>query len=295
MNSALTRQQIIEDVGKVKGLPPYPGVVTEVEAEFSKPEPSLQLAAAIIERDPALSAGILRLANSALRRGRSEISSVAQAAIRLGLRETRRVLLSAAFVQKWPKAPGIDQQAFWRHALTVGLTATRLSTHRTDAAPPGLEESCFAAGLLHDLGSLVLAHTYPEHYSQLLAQVAEGGTSLDALELSTWGIEHGEVGELLATRWQLPDPLRAAISCHHRPWLARKEHRILVYLVHVADFLSSCQGLGAGQDGWPQELDPVAWDTLGFKIEEVHSLFAGVTEQGDVSKDWIVALQSKAE
>lgn len=295
MDSALTRRRIIEDVGRVKGLPPYPGVVTQVEAEFSKPEPSLQRAAALIEQDPALSAGILRLANSALRRGRSEISSVSQATIRLGLRETRRVLLSAAFVQKWPRVPGIDQQAFWRHALTVGMTATRLAAHCSHAAPTGLEESCFAAGLLHDLGALVLAHTYPEPYSELLARVADSGTSLDALELAAWGIEHGEVGELLATQWQLPDPLRAVISCHHRPWLAREEHRTLVYLVHVADFLSSCQGLGTGQDGWPQDLDPAAWDALGLNLEEVPSLFADVTEQGNVSKEWVVALQSRAE
>jgi len=288
--SPLTREKIIEEVGRVKGLPAYPGLVAEVEREFQRAEPSLEAVAASISKDPALSAAILRIANSVLIRGRSEISSIFQAILRLGIRETRKVLLGAAFVSQWPKTPGIDQRRFWRHALTVGMTANQLGRFVRREIQREIYDTAFTAGLLHDLGSLVLARTFPLPYAELLQELDQSEVSLDALETARWGIEHGEVGELLAVRWQLPTDLRAAISCHHRPWMAPVEHKALVSLIHLADFLSTCQGLDSGQGGGPEELDPTVWDTLGLELEQVEELFAGVTQQGDISQQWVAAI-----
>lgn len=289
---SLNRNQILDAVWRTDQLPPYPGIVAEVERELSKPDPAPQKVASILARDPALCAAILRLANSAAQAARTETANVGQAIVRLGLRQTRRVVLTAALVQRWPVHRAVDQRSFWNHSISVALVASELGKHTAVTISPETLEATFTAGILHDLGALVLAHAFPEQYTQLNTERREAGRSAVSLELEHWGIDHGEVGGIVACRWRLPDSLREAVAFHHQPWQASEEHLQLTQLVHVSDFLCTCQGLNRDEDGLPEDFDNSAWDALGLQIEQAHGLFEGVLRQGEQSKEWVAALNS---
>lgn len=287
---SLNRDQILDAVWRTEQLPPYPGIVAEVERELARPDPSPSRVAGILARDPALCAAVLRLANSAAHAARSETSNVGQAIVRLGLRQTRRVVLTAALVQRWPASHAINQRSFWNHSISVAFTASELGKHASVSIGVEVMEATFTAGILHDLGALVLARAFPVQCDQLAEYQQETGRSAVSLELEHWGIDHGEVGGIVACRWQLPDSLRDAVAFHHRPWQSSGDHRQLTQLVHVADFLCTCQGLNRAEDGLPEDFDNSAWDALGIQIEQAHSLFEGVLQQGERSKEWVAAL-----
>lgn len=288
----VTRERILDAIWHTDQLPPYPGIVAEVERELAKPEPSPARVAATLNRDPALCAAILRLANSAAVASRSEATTVAQGIVRLGLRQIRRVVLTAALVQRWPAHRAIDQKAFWNHSIAVALMASELPRFAASTIPPEVVEASFTAGVLHDLGAMVLARAFPENYAYLATIRQETGRSAVSLELEHWGIDHGEVGGIVACRWHLPEPLRDAVAFHHQPWHSRPEHRLLTQLIHVADFLCSCQGINRAETGIPDEFDNATWDSLGLRIEQAHALFEGVSKQGEQSREWVAALQT---
>jgi HD-like signal output (HDOD) protein len=287
----LTRDQILDAVWHTDQLPPYPGIVAEVERELAKTDPSPARIATILSRDPALCASILRVANSAAHAGRSEATTVAQAIVRLGLRQVRRVVLTAALVQRWPVQKGVDQRSFWNHSLAVAFMGQELCRFTSVVVPGDVKESIFTAGVLHDLGAMVLARTFPAQCAELNEMRAETGNSVVALELATWGIDHGEVGGIVACRWHLPDALRDSVAFHHQPWQASPDHRLLTQVIHVADFLCSCQGVNRSETSVPDEFDNATWDALGLRIEQAHNLFETVSRQADVSREWVAAIQ----
>lgn len=286
----LNRDQILDAVWRTDQLPPYPGIISEVERELARANPSTAKVSSALMKDPALSAAVLRLANSAALAGRSETTNIAQAVVRLGLRQTRKVMLTAALVQRWPAHKAVDQRAFWSHSISVALTASELASAAKVAISPEVAEATFTAGILHDLGALLLARAFPDQYSRLSEIRVEQGRSAVSVELEHWGIDHGEVGGIIACRWRLPDALRDAVAFHHQPWQASSERRQLTQLIHVADFLCSCQGFNRAEDGLPDDFDNASWDALGLQVEQAHSLFENVMTQGDQSKEWVAIL-----
>jgi HD-like signal output (HDOD) protein len=289
---SLNRDQILDAVWRTDQLPPYPGIVAEVERKLAKPDPAPAKVAAILAQDPALCAAVLRLANSAAQAARGETINVGQAIVRLGLRQTRRVVLTAALVQRWPVHRAVDQRSFWSHSIEVALTASELGKYASVSIPAETLEATFTAGILHDLGALVLARAFPEQYSILSAMRAETGRNAASLELEHWGIDHGEVGGIVACRWRLPDALRDAVAFHHQPWQAGTDHRMLTQIVHVADALCNCQGLSHTQDSITECCDKSSWDALGLQLEQAQSLFENIARQSEQSREWVAALNS---
>jgi HD-like signal output (HDOD) protein len=233
------------------------------------------------------------MANSAAQASRSEATTVAAAIVRLGLKQTRRAVLSAALVQRWPAQRGVDQKAFWNHSISVAFMASELPKFADKSISAEVQDTAFTAGVLHDLGALVIARSFPEQYGRLVSLREQTGRSAVSLELEEWGIDHGEVGGVVACRWNIPNPLRESVAFHHQPWQASQEHRLLTQLIHVADFLCSCQGLSRAESGMPDDFDNVSWDDLGLRIEQAHALFDSVNKQGEQSVNWVTALQGE--
>lgn len=287
----LNRDLILDAVWRTDQLPPYPGIVVQVEREMAKVEPAPTRVADILSRDPALCAAILRLANSAAHASRSAATNIGQAIVRLGLRQTRKVVLTAALVQRWPVHHCLDQRAFWSHSISVALAAAEISNRVRAAVPAEILDATFTAGLLHDLGGLVLARTFPEEYALLAELRRETGRSSVSLELEHWKIDHGEVGGIVACRWKLPDLLRDAVAFHHQPWQAGESSRILAQLINVADFLCSCQGLSRADELMPDDFDSVSWDALGLEVTDAREILESVAIQGALSSEWLTALE----
>lgn len=242
----------------------------------------------VIRPDPALTANLLRVANSAYFGLRCRAESVRQAVTLLGLKRVCELASSVAFAPVVPdRLPGydVDATAFWTHSVAVAVLAERLAAE-VRAGPPDM---LFTAGLLHDIGKLVVGSLLAEHEGAILEKVRQGQTFVDA-ERAVLGVDHAELGATVAQAWCLPPAATWAARWHHRPQEVPPEaDRTLVGLVHAADALSHAMGLGADKGELARGVDGAVEAELGMKprrleavagrslegIQEIASLFAG--------------------
>ena len=198
----------------LESLPPLPPVALRVVQVTQDPRASAADLATVVASDPALSARILRVANSAAYRAVQEVTSVQAALVRLGFVQARNIALSAALTGAY--APDqrnalfrIDE--FWRHSLAVAFRSAELAAQRPQLDVP----TAFTAGLLHDIGRLALYYADPAGMDQAVAAVLAGTATLEAAELAETGYRHGDVGGALCRRWGLPERIAEAAAGHH--------------------------------------------------------------------------------
>ena len=279
----ITRKEILAALEETDQLPPFPDVVLHVEKELSRLDASIDRLVALLEQDMTLVAQMLRVANSAYYGGRTRIMSVRDAAIRLGLRELQRIVYTAAFVGRYRQVGGASAERFWGHSLAVGMAARAVCRFCKRPVSHEILDAAYVAGLLHDLGALALMHWFAEEFAETVAATREHGGTTSECELARWGMDHGEVGGLLAERWNLPELVRLAITYHHQPWLVDPRGRPVVRLVHIADFICTNQGFGRDETGLPSWFDAEAWDSLGLSIDDSQAIIAQVRVDGEQS------------
>jgi putative nucleotidyltransferase with HDIG domain len=261
----------LEDlVDKVQDLPALPTVVSQVIRLTEDPDSTAADLNAVISRDQALTAKVLRLANSAYYGFPRRVATVTEAVVLLGFNTIRNLVLAASVSNVLQReAPGyrLGRGDLWWHSLTSAMAARLLARKiRFRAA-----EEAFVAGLLHDIGKLVLSQYVAETYAQILERVTRDGLPFMEAEQATLGFDHAQAGGLVAEKWNLPEGLVEAISFHHRPGAARK-HPALAALAHTGDALALMLGAGLGADGLMYPLDWEAVTAVGLteeKVEEV--------------------------
>jgi len=185
----------------------------------------------VIRPDPALTANLLRIANSAYFGVRCRVESVKQATTLLGLKRTSEIAAAAALGPVIPKhLPGYDVEAsvFWSHCISVAVLSERLAVELNVKRP----DLTFTAGLLHDIGKIALDQCFAPEYGPVVAAVEGGAAGLDA-ERGLLGITHAEVGAMVAIQWNFPEPLVQAIRGHHEP----PPGGFLAGLIHLCDLL----------------------------------------------------------
>lgn len=168
--------------------------------------------AAVIETDPAMTASVLRAANSAASAPRDAVSDPRQAIVRIGVEESKKIIVASVMSSTFRSLDdsGLDLDVLWRHLVAVGLLAEELVTADEDRA------AAFTAGMLHDLGRLGLASRSPARY-RTVVHLAAGGQDVEAAERSQFGTTHSELGGRIGQAWHLPDHLVEAMTDHHRP------------------------------------------------------------------------------
>lgn len=195
-----------------------------------------------IHHDPAIAAKLLRAANSAYYGLRKRVPTISRAIAMLGARTVRSLVLSIAFQQVAlgrSGAPLFNRMGFWRHSLAVAIGARTIG--RT--AMPTRTEELFAAGLLHDIGHLVMDMLVPGELNAALGLFASRDIPLAQAEREVSGADHTVFGEMLADVWNLSGELRCAIRFHHTP--SRDPlHFGMTVIVHQADILAYNLGLG---------------------------------------------------
>lgn len=225
-----------------------------------------------ISQDQSLSARILRIANSPFYGFSGEITSIKEACVVLGMYTIRNVSITAAvymFFSPGTQKDTIDYTALWKHALYVGTAAKVLARHY------GYEQNlAFTAGLLHDIGKLVLEVSFPTEFSKVRQLCNVEGCSLSEAEVTVFGVDHTMVGAKLAAHWNFPTPIRAAIERHHTPDL--REHSPVVDLVHIADILSTIVE-GKGENEFLlSSMSPGATQRIGFDLSKCEAILAEI-------------------
>lgn len=192
----------VNTIARLERLPGTAPVLAALIARLDRPEPpSADELADIIEKDPSLSAGILRLANTPAYRGAEPVDDLEEAVVRVGHREIHQTAVGAAAAQ----AVGGVLDGFWQHAVAVAVIARTIG-----------DERAYLAGLLHDLGKIILYDRRPKLFRRLVDEARRVNRPFHAVERQELGIDHAELGAMLARKWELPDWLMRAIGEHHR-------------------------------------------------------------------------------
>ncbi len=215
------------------------------------------------------------------------ISSVKEAITRLGTNRVFQMVLCmsvAPLVRKPIRGYDMDAEGLWEHSLAVGICTEQLA--RILKRPE--ERDAFTAGLLHDMGKVVMG-TFVEMDDEPIKEImASDNLSFNEAEMMVMGIDHAEVAGLLLAEWNLPKPVVAAARWHHKPSRAGEENRTLVDLIHVADVLCINVGWGMGSDGLQYKLDEGASHRLGvgsgIAEEVILKTMIGMDEMKDLFK-----------
>lgn len=250
-------------VERIQNLPTLPVVVAQILKVVGDDESGASDIQQILRRDQALTAKIMRLVNSSFYGYAGKIKDLQQAVVILGFDTIKSIALSATVFSAFSRSDrrAFDREAFWRHSIATAVAARRLALV---AKMPTAEEA-FVAGILHDIGKVVLDEYAPAEFDAVLAHVAEKDVLIYEAERVVLGFSHAQIGRWLATKWALPAEFIDVIFYHHQPGNAQKAPQ-LTALVHVGDVLARTLKLGSGGDDLVPPLDPKAWANL--KIDE---------------------------
>jgi putative nucleotidyltransferase with HDIG domain len=201
----------------VEKLPAFPQSVTKVIELTSRAECSPKELVKVIEHDPVLTVKILKLVNSAFYGLSKPIKSINHGIVYAGFNTIKNLSVSIAAIGVLPRknAIGFDIDALLLHSIGVAIVSKRLANSLS--VNPKEASDYFIAGLLHDFGKVVLIQYKPDAYRQALDQAGDGSRPLYEAEKAVFGLDHAEVGALLAKTWNLPDHLVEGISRHHEP------------------------------------------------------------------------------
>lgn len=265
---------ILTLVNSTIDLPTMPGVLIKLNEIMADPETSAADVAKVVSADPAVSANILRIVNSAYYGLQVRVASVSLAISVMGFNMTKKVALKAAvfssFGQRRAKIQHFDPTSFWKHAVYTGVAARAMSQSSRQFADMHPEDA-YIAGLLHDIGKIIMMEKSTPQYLAMLRKSAQSGRSEDEVELEDFGYTHADVGSVLAIKWSLPEDLATAIRYHHAP--ARDPfHRSLSSLIHLADQLAWRAQMPSTLGTTIAPLDHEVYDQIGLSPEQVEEL-----------------------
>lgn len=224
-------------VGNLNQLPMLPQAATQALELVHDPDCSLKQLARVIERDPALATGILKLANSALYRVGRTITSLDLAIVHLGLRECRNLIITVGMRSLFRHVSKEQQEraeTLWHHSFLTGCLSRRLNR----ALGLGFQGEEFSCGLSHDLGRLLIALGLPDRFAAVDPLDFHEGPETLQRERDQLGIDHCYFGAWFANVNQLPSSLSSVCQFHHEP-AEVQEHQLLVALVAAADDMAN--------------------------------------------------------
>ncbi len=246
------RNELKKIIMDTRTLPTLPGVILKLNELSESNRTSVQEMARIVSSDQALSARILRLANSPSY-GFYRVSTISNAMILLGVNVVKSLALSSSFFEIMENS----SVGLWEHSLGVGAAANLIAAK---LKLPESEEIATAA-LLHDIGKVVISLKCRDAETDIRSVVRERQLFMKEAEQEILDTDHAEVGAWLAKCWFLPDKLSEPIAFHHD--VSRAEnHRVKTAVVHLADVLIKASGFGDGGDSLVPRIQREAWEVL---------------------------------
>lgn len=272
------------------GLTSFPDVYFRVSEALQSPKSSVSHIADLISRDTALSATLLKLANSAIYGVPAKVDSISRATALIGGRALSVLALGVSAVQNFRDIPveWVNMESFWKHSVSVAVIAQILASKKN----PRVIEQAFVAGMLHDIGRLVLYRHAPFTMARLISASAERKIPLAAMEKEVLGFDHGELGGKLLERWNFPLSLSDMVLQYHGP-----KEQIKTFpsaLLAAADIIAAAIGEGNSGSLHASPIPDSVWKVVDLpcsvidmtarqahrQITEIYSLFKGGDDDG---------------
>jgi len=271
---ALSGESLKEKIFRsLRDLPPMPQVAQKARQVLSNPNASYADLARVIETDQGIVTRVLKMANSPFYGLSGNVSTVHHASAVLGSKALMDLLNLACSSEILGKTlPGYDLSAgdLWKHSLAVA----RASQVLAGRVQPALEQDAFSAGLIHDVGKLILDPYIDERKAEFQSFVMLQNETFLSAEKRILGFDHAELGAEVCEKWQIPRHIALALRFHHDP--APSNRDTLSYIVHAADAIAIMSGIGAGLDGLLYSIHGDAMDFLRMTDEGVTEVMADV-------------------
>lgn len=261
-----------------------PTVYTKLNEAVDSPTSSSQDIADIIMEDSGLAARLLKLANSAYFGFPSRIETISQAVTVIGMKELRDLVLATSVVGMFKDIPEkiVSPASFIEHSIATGVAARVIAAARRE----NNVERFFVAGLLHDIGRLLLFINYPDQCAGILAKVAKTAVSLIELEKQQFGFSHADVARTLLTYWQLPPRLVQIAAYYYRPSFC-KDYKLDATYVHAGEIFAKALGYGSDGDPFMTRIDDRTWGLMELEPGSIHNLFKEIELQLRASLDFL--------
>jgi len=240
------KQDIIDSM---KSLPPMSATTNKIMSLIGLRDVNIADVVQIIHYDPALTGNVLRLVNSAYFGLRTDVTSLRQAVILLGLNQIYRIVIAVSFSSLMSSAVrGYELKTgeLWKHSVASAIASENIAKtiHLKDF------DLLFTAALLHDIGKIALASFVDRYYSAIEEELSTSGDPFEIVEKKIFGIDHAQAGALILRNWGIPKSLYLPVLWHHDPEACDQvDITQSVDVVHVADSLCLAAGIGVGRDG----------------------------------------------
>jgi len=280
------RLQSLGGLHSIKSLQTQPAVIARITRMLQNPATNAEELGLAIKTDQGLVSRVLKLVNSAFYGFPGKIGSISHAVVLLGFSTVKNIVLTASVLDIFKTNSGglFNSRAVWKHSLACGVSAQCLAR----AVGYEFQEECFVAGLLHDIGKVVLFQLAPNDFSRVVECAEKTKTLFYDTECKILGINHQEIGGMLIEQWRLPAKILGAVSSHHNPAApAENDDPKLTAIVHCADIFARALGYGNGGDKKIPMIDDIAWDTLNLDGVNLERLFDTIGSEWEKAETYV--------
>ena len=248
--------RIVKETDTIYSLPVIYERLTSV---INHPRSSIADITSIISGDQGLTARLLKLANSPMFGNFSRIDTIGKAATIIGTQQLQALALAVSVMEVFTGIPSelVNMKSFWQHSIACGIVARGLAIYRRETNV----ERVFAAGILHDVGRVVMCATIPEIVYEMVVASRGEASLLFSAERERLGFTHAAVGGGLLEKWRIPASIAEPVACHHAPGTA-KQFPLEAALIHLADIICKALELGFSGECFVPPLEPAAWERL---------------------------------
>ena len=277
----LTDENLKRLASGIRSLPVLPNIYTKLMQELKSEDPSLERAGEIVAKDMGLSAKILTLVNSAFFGLGRPVTHPSEAAMFLGTETLRALVLSLQVFSQFSQVrlKEFSVENLWKHSWTTGVLAKRLCEF--EEADRTTTDEAFIAGLLHDMGKLVLAANLPSQLEENIRQGRQKKLTLWEQEYQVFSASHAELGGYLLSTWGLSTGVVEAVAFHHRPTLAKRQNFSALTAVHVANTIAKKGPSECGLNPQPVSMEYLAALDLAGRVDGWKQFFKEALEKRD--------------
>lgn len=283
----MDKEAMLAKLDEIENLPTLPAMVQQIQKLINSPNSSMNQIGALISKDQAIAARVVRLVNSAFYGLGRKVSSIPQAIVVLGLNTVKNLVTGVSVIKMFETADKVslfNRDAFWMHSFGCAMGARLIAKNLGRSEP----EDYFLAGLLHDIGVLILDQFFHDEFVRVLKHSNDNSIDYYTAEQKILGVTHCEVGAIVAEKWKIPDFLIQTIRYHHTSVNQNPQiNSDVINVVHIADVAATNAGLHMGFHPGKNNYFENVLAVTGIKQSAIDDVFGVVEKEIKILKaEW---------